>query len=576
MFLVVQIVCCCMIDLSAGLTWASANIPNETRLVHCDGDDARIPWSFKLRPGEKVTHINWFFSNEKTDRHLATHVLEHFLPVPGGHSPRLRFLPNAGVELFNLTLSDFGLYTVQVHALRGETYVTATQSARVSLPDAPVLEDDRLTVSLLPEAVYSDVTRQWHLQLSCGHFVNLGNPAVSVLWTTPSGEVLESSFQRGGFFVLTLPNSVLGGTYSCFIDKASPALACTKSVRPPSKAGAYVTVDAVESRVTLLEAHLAGLQEENRSVHALLNAKDKMIANLTSELEGREERFAMAVANLGRQLKDAEDNCTSHGERLRSASLASMADLERRLRQDWEEKRTEDRRQRLQQQQENIASLTEMLQKDTVKSCMDALYRNLSTGVYTLSTAALPSSITTIGFKVFCQEGWTVIQRRQDGSEVFHRAWEYYERGFGDLAREFWLGLDLIYRLTSAENQSLRIDMEDKNGNKAYAQYADFRIDGPTDKYRLHISGFSGTVDDNLAYHNTYAFSTYDQDNDDTGSNCAKQREGAWWFNSCDECLLNGPYRTPGRAGDDGVIWDSFGSGSLKSVVMRIRPKAEN
>jgi hypothetical protein len=34
-----------------------------------------------------------------------------------------------------------------------------------------------------------------------------------------------------------------------------------------------------------------------------------------------------------------------------------------------------------------------------------------------------------------------VIQRRIDGQTDFYRGWSEYEVGFGDLAKEFWLGM---------------------------------------------------------------------------------------------------------------------------------------
>ena len=73
-------------------------------------------------------------------------------------------------------------------------------------------------------------------------------------------------------------------------------------------------------------------------------------------------------------------------------------------------------------------------------------------------------------FNVYCDMktsggGWTVFQRRLDGSVDFYRGWQDYKYGFGNLKTEFWLGLHKINRLTSLTQNKLRIDMEDTAGN---------------------------------------------------------------------------------------------------------------
>ena len=91
--------------------------------------------------------------------------------------------------------------------------------------------------------------------------------------------------------------------------------------------------------------------------------------------------------------------------------------------------------------------------------------------------------------------------------------WTDYVRGFGDVSGEFWLGLDKIHRLTASSTR-LRVDLADFDGNVRYAKYNTFSIGDSVSKFRLTVSGYSGTAGDSLTYHNNQKFSTKDQNND--------------------------------------------------------------
>ncbi|XP_052075407.1 microfibril-associated glycoprotein 4-like [Mytilus californianus] len=131
---------------------------------------------------------------------------------------------------------------------------------------------------------------------------------------------------------------------------------------------------------------------------------------------------------------------------------------------------------------------------------------------------------TSAKFDVYCEmetedSGWTVIQRRLDGSTNFYKGWAAYEHGFGNLTHEFWLG-------------------------------------------------------DSLTYHNGYMFSTYDRDNDIHLQNCAVIYEGAWWYQRCHSSNLNGVYLSGIKSSRaDGVIWYEWKGHyySLKSTRLMIK-----
>ncbi|XP_062400289.1 microfibril-associated glycoprotein 4-like [Sardina pilchardus] len=87
--------------------------------------------------------------------------------------------------------------------------------------------------------------------------------------------------------------------------------------------------------------------------------------------------------------------------------------------------------------------------------------------------------------------GWTVFQKRMDGSVNFYRSWDHYKKGFGDLTSEYWLGLDHIVLLTMRKRNELRVDMEDWDDEKAYAKYASISVDPEQLGYTLHLGAFN-------------------------------------------------------------------------------------
>jgi len=182
-------------------------------------------------------------------------------------------------------------------------------------------------------------------------------------------------------------------------------------------------------------------------------------------------------------------------------------------------------------------------------------------------------------FDVFCDQkttagGWTVLQKRLDGSIDFYRSWDDYKRGFGNLNSEFWLGLDKIHRLTKQRSR-VRVDLEDTTGKTAYAEYDFFDVASENSKYKLSLGTYSGTAGDSLSYHRGSAFSTKDRDNDKNSRNCAMIRKSAWWFNSCDRANLNGEYLHGQHSSAwKGVVWYHWKGEkySAKRAEMKIKP----
>ena len=175
--------------------------------------------------------------------------------------------------------------------------------------------------------------------------------------------------------------------------------------------------------------------------------------------------------------------------------------------------------------------------------------------------------------------GWTVFQRRQDGSVDFYRYWTDYENGFGNLTGEFWLGLSKIHRLTKEGSNTLRVDLGDFEGNTAYANYSIFNVSDGSTEYILTVGGYSGTAGDSLANnHNGMRFSTRDNENDlRSGNNCAQQYTGAWWYNACYRSNLNGRYIfNTSTENPQGIVWWHWKNARISLQFTEMKTRRNN
>jgi len=209
------------------------------------------------------------------------------------------------------------------------------------------------------------------------------------------------------------------------------------------------------------------------------------------------------------------------------------------------------------------------------RDCADVIKQDRcsKSGVYSVKIYNTNKTI-----QVYCDMdtdggGWTVLQRRIDGSENFYRNWSNYSLGFGNLSKEFWIGNYNIAALTNAGTAyKLRIDLGDWTGLYRYAEYDSFKIGGATENFKLSVGSFSGDAGNSLNYHQNMSFSTYDEKNDMASFTCATTFRGAWWYNACHTSNLNGEYNN--TAVGRGVVWRAWLElyYSLRFSEMKIRP----
>ena len=361
-------------------------------------------------------------------------------------------------------------------------------------------------------------------------------------------------------------------------------------------------MDDLDSQVDLLDSLL--IQAKKNITHPPQMDKQQMQLNkTTSELRSQASQLDRMSVDLDNQASQLETMCTLEDSQESRVDRLSAQLHRQQYRLDELTNRTANARSVLKGEASRTELQQTLMQKLTVK--LEQLDKVIN--LHPRDCSELPAWVPAGNYsilpdpskppvQVFCQsfkdneKRWTVFQRRVNmlPRVDFYRYWDDYKHGFGNVAGEFWLGLEILHQLTFRQKRTyqLRIDLEAFDGGKAYALYQNFKISSERDGYKLlSASGYRGNAGDSLKTSIGRNFSTRDKDNSINWGNsgkkdfvkvdCPRQNEGAWWFwgPECGLANLNGPYHVKHIHFTTGIWWFSWRRyESMKKVEMQIRP----
>ncbi|XP_073421867.1 fibrinogen-like protein 1-like protein [Dendrobates tinctorius] len=210
----------------------------------------------------------------------------------------------------------------------------------------------------------------------------------------------------------------------------------------------------------------------------------------------------------------------------------------------------------------------EELLESLPKDCSEIpLYKE--SGVYIIRPRGLHPLI------VYCDMttesgGWIVIQRNSFNSEItWDESWTTYKYGFGNVEKDYWLGLEYLHHITKQKVYQVRFVIHDNTNEEKYADYNLFSVDDEANGYRLRLGSYTGTAGDAMSSiaagttHDNMKFTAKDKDQDIYTANCAASYGGAWWYAACFASKLNNK---------NGIHWQGLCNGNCQGSTVMIRP----
>lgn len=333
-----------------------------------------------------------------------------------------------------------------------------------------------------------------------------------------------------------------------------------------------------------LNSKLESLLEEKTTLQHKVRALEEQLTNLIQNPPGAQEHPEVTslksfVEQQDNSIRDLLQSVEEQYKQL-SRQHSQIKEIENQLRKTGIQEPTENSLSSKARAPRTTTPLhlnkTKIKQDDLPADCSAIYNRGEHTsGVYTIK----PSNSQV--FNVYCdtQSGspWTLIQHRKDGSQNFNETWENYEKGFGRLDGEFWLGLEKIYAIVQQSNYILRLELQDWKDSKHYAEYS-VHLGNHETNYTLHVAEIAGNIPEALPEQRDLMFSTWDH-RAKGQLYCPESYSGGWWWTDiCGENNLNGKYNKPRTKSKPerrgGISWrpQSRKLYSIKSSKMMLQP----